>query len=224
MARAGRIAARAVALWPLALAACTTARAPYLMMPVVGIETTRGRELGVATDDGIVFLARTADSGPAKVLFFLDEAPVIEPGEIHVAANGMARVDLEVPIASVPISLEPLTPGEPLLLIGLDGEMVFQLEVNAVAGGPIEGTAIDWPAGFEIRPEFVGAGVFRRGDEGIALVGLLKATATMDDGRRVLLLAGLPELRQMLSDPRRAVPVLDVRYRADGARTVRMKR
>ena len=202
----------------LSIVAC---RSPVLHSadrPVVGIQTTKGRELGVTTEDGLLFLGRTASEGPAKALYFLGSAALIEAGDIHKLGGSIFELRLDVQLPTVPISFEPLQVGENLLMIGLDGEDEWQFSVSPVKNDVIFGSVLTYPSGFERKPEYVGAGVFRSTSRGYVLVGLLKGAALFDSGERYLLLAGLTELKRALMTPRKAVIERRVIYRPDGLR------
>lgn len=213
----------------LAASACETpffAPAPRLRpasVPVVGIRTTGGSEMGVPTGDGVLFLGRTAQKGPAKVLYFIGETPVVEAGNVRPVGGSLFGVELEVDIPTVPISLDPLQPGDQLELVGLDGDRVFHRDVSVPRNAAVSGTVVSWPEGMDLKPEHVGAGVFRVTAAGRALVGLVKATARVQGGQGFLVLAGLPEIRQAMFTPETAVPQREVIYRADGTRTIRVK-
>jgi hypothetical protein len=193
-------------------------------MPVVVIRTPGGTELGVTTDEGVFFLGRTAQEGPAKVLYWLGDSPLVESGEVRRRGGSIYEVLLDVDLPAVPISFEPLRPGESLVLIGVDDDWAWQYGVVVPEDPMASGTIVRWPSGLRIEPSQVGAGVFRDTGEGLTLVGLVKATAEIEGGGRFLLLAGLPELRVALLEPRSAVPVREVLYRADGTRIIRTKR
>ena len=191
--------------------------------PIVGVTTTGGREQGVATDDGVLFLARSAQKGPAKVLYWIEGAPIIEAGTIGEVGGGIYDVDLDVDIPTVPISFEPLRTGEPLVLVTIEASGPQRRSVVAADTSLTSGGAVRASASLKLAPEHVGAGVFRDTDAGLALVGLVKGRARYDDGRELLLLAGAADLRHALITPKTAVPERDVRYRADGARRVRVR-
>ncbi len=217
---------RVLALGLLALATgCRYQRLEPPEVPVVQITTTRGTELGVSTDEGILFLGRTAQQGPAKVFYFLGPSPLVEVGEVLPLGGPLSTVQLEVDIPTIPISFEPVRPGEELVLMGLDGPRVWQHPVRAVDNAElVNGTVLEQPAGLELQPWHIGAGVFRRTDGGLALVGLLKGRARIDGEPDMLLMAGLPEFRLAFLEPHAAVPKIEVLYRSDGARTIRTKR
>ena len=188
--------------------------------PVLGIRTTGGSELGVATDDGIIFLGRSAHEGPAKVTYWIKEAPIVEAGTIRPFGGSLHSIELDVPIPSVPIDFEQIQPGEALIMMGVDGLRRWRVPVRAVQSERIQGSAVTAPTAVKLSPQHVGAGVFREAKGSLRLVGLVKAVAVASSGERWLLLAGPTELRRALLAPRAAVPRLEARYRADGTRTM----
>lgn len=192
--------------------------------PVVAIQTIGGTELGVATDDGIVFLGRSAIEGPVKVTYWLDRAPVIEAGTIRPLGGPLLQVELDVPIPTVPIDFEETKPNETLTMMGVDGLNRWRVPVQVVTDDRIVGNAITAPASVELGPQHIGAGVFRETDGGMHLVGMVKAVARASTGERWFLLAGPTELRRALLEPKGAVPEREIRYRADGTRTIFRRR
>ncbi len=206
-------------LVPILLAAsCRNFRLRRAAVPEVLIRTPGGFEQGVSTTEGVLFLARTADRGPAKVHYEIEGAPVVEAGTIRTSRGPIRRVDLEVPIPSAPISFDPIRPGESLLLMIRKESGVLSYGVRVPVEGPLLGDVVHKPSGLELGPEQVGAGVFRSGREGPVLVGLVKGVAEVEGGGAYLLLAALPEFRATLLTPRRSVERIETRYRADGTR------
>ncbi|MCA8972262.1 MAG: hypothetical protein KDC95_20915 [Planctomycetes bacterium] len=193
-------------------------------IPGVVVQTVGGTELGVATDDGVVFLGRSAIEGPAKVTYWIDRAPIVEAGTVRKLGGSLLQVELDVPLPTVPIDFSDLVPNEDLLMIGADGVSRWSVPVRVVNSDRIEGSAVIAPASVELAPHHVGAGVYRDTQYGMALVGLVKAVATASTGERWILLAGPTELRRALLEPKAAVEKREIRYRADGTRTILQRR
>ncbi|PIE23772.1 MAG: hypothetical protein CSA62_06610 [Planctomycetota bacterium] len=208
----------------LGLSSCHIDRIESADIPLVRIQTTGGFEQGVSTDFGVLFLGRTAQKGPAKLLYWLGPSPLIEAGEIEVVGGPVHRIRTDVPIPSVPISFEPVAPEEQLVLMGMEGQLPWRLDVQLAKDEIVRGTALHYPAGLQLRPDSVGLGIFRETEAGLALVGLVKAAAELDNGKRFLLFAGLSEMREAFAKARRAMPVREVEYRADGKRILRYRR
>ena len=192
-------------------------------MPTVLITTTEGVEQGVLTTEGVLFLGRTTKQGPAKVSYYLGPSPLVEAGEIKPMGGPLMEVELEVNVPWVPISFEEIRLGELLKMFVIEKGHPQPYTVMASTNKAFEGTLVTWPAGFKPSPETVGCGVFRETPKGLTLVGLLKATATLErDGQtqRYLVLAGLAEIRLALLEPTPAVEKEKIYYRADGLRAV----
>jgi len=213
-----------LSLCAAALAACSAPPLASPDYPVVEIQTPQGHELGVCTDDGVLCLGRTAESGPAKVTYMLGPTPLVEAGEIEPVAGTIHRVKLQVTVPSVAISFEPIRPGEPLVLMGFDNGFPWQHDVYASDDEVVQGTAIQWSADKPFPPRYVGAGVFRDTPGGLTIVGLVKGLARVENGPTYLLLAGLPEFRLAIAKPASAVPSRRVIYRDDGLRVHRIVR
>ncbi len=193
-------------------------------MPTVLITTTEGTEQGVLTTEGVLFLGRTSQQGPAKVLYYLGPSPLVEAGEIKRMGGPLMEVDLEVNVPWVPISFEALRLGELLELYVIEDGNPRRYTVMASTNKAFEGTLVTWPEGLSLSPEKVGCGVFRKTPKGLSLVGLVKATAVLERGTetdRYLVLAGLPEIRLALLEPTPAVEKEGIYYRADGLRAVK---
>lgn len=193
-------------------------------MPTVLITTTEGVEQGVLTTEGVLFLGRTSQEGPAKVLYYLGPSPLIEAGEIQPMGGPFLEVDLEVNVPWVPISFEAIRSGEGLKLFVIEKGHPKSYDVLASTNKAFEGTLVTWPAGFEPSSDTVGCGVYRETPKGLTLVGLVKATAVLERGDstdRYLILAGLPEFRLALLQPTPAVEKEKIYYRADGLRAVK---
>ena len=193
-------------------------------MPTVLITTTAGVEQGVLTTEGVLFLGRTVREGPAKVSYYLGPSPLVESGDIRPMGGPLMEVELEVNVPWVPISYEAIRLGELLKMCVIENGQPRSYSVLSSTNKAVGGTLVTWPDGFIPSPEKVGCGIYRETEKGLTLVGLLKATATLERGGRTdryLVLAGLPEFRLALLEPTPAVEKEKVYYRADGLRAVR---
>lgn len=208
----------------LSLTACHYRYLERPQVPVVAIETIAGRELGVSTEDGVLFLGRSSSEGPAKVTYFLDRAPLVEAGMIRPFGASLMKVELDVDIPSVPIDFEMPRAGEELILMGIDDDSRWQVPVTVADDDRIQGSAVRVPASLKLAPRHIGAGVFRTQDGDLRLIGMVKAMAEASTGERWYLLAGPNELRRALLEPKDAVPTREIRYRADGTRTILRRR
>ncbi len=204
----------------LATSSCRVSRRQPTQVPVVWIQTTKGFEQGVSTEEGIIFLGRTAVKGPAKVSYLLGPSPLVEAGKILEGRGPLHFVDLEVSIPKAPISFREPKPGEGLSLILYNGQHPRFFFTRVTNDPRVKGTALEMPSGYRPKPSDIGAGVFTETKEGPALVGLLQGIAKLD-GKAWLLVAGRETwkthfLKQTPSEQKK-----EVFYRADGTRTIR---
>lgn len=213
-----------VPLLVLSATSCVSRAIERPDVPVVVIQTVGGVELGVATDDGILFLGRSAIEGPAKVTYWLDRAPVVEAGTIRSLGASIVQVELDVPVPTVPLDLSDLVPGEDLVMIGADALERWSVPVRAADSEIAQGSVVSAGSNIQLAPHHVGAGVYRQNERGSVLVGLVKGVATTSSGERWILLAGPAELRRALLEPKAAVVKREIRYRADGTRTILQRR
>ncbi len=204
----------------LSLGACRVSRRQPTQVPVVWIQTTRGFEQGVSTEEGIIFLGRTAQKGPAKVSYLLGPSPLVEVGKIREGMGPLHFVDLEVSIPKAPISFRAPKPGEALSLILYDGGYPRILYTRVTDDPRVKGTALEIPSGYRPKPSDVGAGVFTQTQEGPALVGLLQGIAKLG-GKSWLLVAGRETWKTYFLKPTPSEQKKEVFYRADGTRTIR---
>ena len=86
--------------------------------PTLVIETSGGRELGVSTDYGIVFLGRTARSGPAEITAWFGDGPNIEKTVIEPVGNGLYTAETEIRLPQVEMSFDDPAPGRELVVVG----------------------------------------------------------------------------------------------------------
>ncbi|HHI80613.1 MAG TPA: hypothetical protein ENK02_11615 [Planctomycetes bacterium] len=204
----------------LALTSCRVSRRQPTEIPVVRIQTTKGFEQGVSTEEGIIFLGRTAHKGPVKVSYLLGPSPLVEAGKIREGVGPLHFVDLEVSIPKAPISFRAPKPGESLSLILYDGHSPRVLSTRVARDPRIRGTALELPPGYRPKPSDIGAGVFQPSPEGPALVGLLQGVARLG-GKSWLLVAGRETWKTHFLKPTPSERKKEVFYRADGTRTIR---
>lgn len=198
------------ALLLAALALCSCVGTRRLAHPTLDIRTEHGRELGVSTDHGIVFLGRTARSGPIDVTAWFGDGPSIEPSVIEPIAPGVCTAETEIRLPSVPLWFDDPRPGDELLLIGRrDGEL-WERKVTVRSDPRVHGILIDPPPEMRGRPDQIGAGLYvlPEGDrEKLSLVGLVSGSVTLrtDQGERELLAVAGPQQLWRLVTHRRDV-------------------
>jgi len=153
--------ARALAL-ALALGACLGAcrGTRTLTDPTLEIRTPGGRELGVATDYGVLFLGRTARSGEVQVVAWFGDGPSVEVSVIEPLGGGIYTAETDIRLPTIPMSFDTPEPGEQLFVVGrVDGEL-WEAPVRVLSDPRVEGLLLSIPAALRDAREQVGAGVF----------------------------------------------------------------
>jgi len=195
--------------------------------PVVEIQTEGGRELGVSTTDGILFLGATRREGRADAQLFFGDIPYQESGTILPAGGGLCRLDLEIRHPGVPISLAWPRPGEELLVLEIRDGRPRRHATRLASGGPALGEVYEFPSGLDPEAPPLGAGIFREGRRGeLELVGLVKGSAILSapggDAPGIWLVpAGLGDLKEVLIARRPVQPDRELIHRPDLDRPVR---
>lgn len=180
----------------LALAGCVGTH--KLSDPTIEIVTEGGRELGVATEYGLVFLGRTAQAGPIEVTAWYGDGPNIEPATIEPIGGGLYTAETEIRLPVVPLSFQDPKPGSRLLLLGRRGGELLEHTVTVRSDPRVQGLLLSVPGGIADDPTQVGAGVFYLpdGDEDRKeLVGLVSGRIRLKsaEGERVYLTAFGPQ-------------------------------
>ena len=102
-------------LFAVTLAAPSCQGVRTLADPTLVMQTSGGSELGVSTDYGIVFLGRTARSGPVQVIAWFGDGPNIEKTVIEPVGGGVYTAETEIRLPHVEMSFEDPLPGTKLL-------------------------------------------------------------------------------------------------------------
>lgn len=156
------------------LTACQGVRT--LSDPTLTIQTSGGVELGVSTDYGIVFLGRTARSGPALVTAWFGDGPSIEKTVIEPVGNGIFTAETEIRLPEIAMSFEDPKTGASLLVIGRRGAETWSAPVTVAEDPRILGLVTTVPAALRGSTDQVGAGVYVVPDGDVTrrkLVGLV---------------------------------------------------
>lgn len=180
--------------------------------PTLLVETDGGRELGVATDYGVVFLGRTARSGPVRITAWFGDGPSLEKTVIEPLAGGelcTAVTPLRLP--DVVMDFRDPRPGEILWVFGRDAQGPWSQSVTVESDPRILGLVTTIPARLRGAPDQVGAGVYRipeGGDERTKkLVGLVAGIVrlrTTEGDREMLAVVGPQELWRVVTNRRDA--------------------
>ena len=127
----------------------------------MSIGTEGGRELGVSTDYGVVFLGRTARSGRVEVTAWYGDGPSIESSVIEPVGGGLYTAEMEIRLPDVPIRFDPPQPGDRLYVTGpLDDGSTWTRKVDVIGHPRVEGILLAVPKQLENDTLPIGAGVY----------------------------------------------------------------
>jgi hypothetical protein len=157
LAAGTRTLALALALGAVA-GACRGTRT--LTDPTLEIRTPGGRELGVATDYGVLFLGRTARSGEVQVVAWFGDGPSVEVSVIEPLGGGIYTAETEIRLPTIPMSFRSPQPGEELFVVGRRAGELWEARVKVRDDPRVEGLLLSIPGAFQDAPDQVGAGVF----------------------------------------------------------------
>jgi hypothetical protein len=164
----------------LVAAGCTGTRT--LADPTLVIETSGGRELGVSTDYGLVFLGRTAQKDKALVTAWFGDGPQVESATIEPVGAGLFTAETEIRLPQVLMSFSDPKPGTEVLVIGRNRHGLWQSAAEVRADPRVLGILITIPSELRDDPTQVGAGVYvvPDGDEDHKLLlGLVSGVLTI---------------------------------------------
>lgn len=192
-----------------ALAACQGVRT--LSDPTLMITTSGGTELGVSTDYGIVFLGRTAKSGPIQVTAWFGDGPNIEKSVIEPIGGGIYTAETEIRLPTIELAFEEPRPGTTLYVNGHDEQGAWSEPVVVQSDERVLGLVTTIPARLRGASSQVGAGVYVRREENVnsgRLIGLVSGRVTLGTGteaREYLTVVGPTDLWRLVAH-RREVP------------------
>lgn len=142
----------------LALASCAGTR--KVANPTLSLRTSGGRELGVATEYGIVFLGRTAQSGRIEIEAWYGDGPNIEPAVIEPIGAGLYTAETEIVMPQVPLSFAEPKPGSRLTVVGQTERGIWESSVTVESDPRALGILTSIPSELVDRPDQIGAGVY----------------------------------------------------------------
>ena len=190
---------------------------PSRSRPVARIETRGGYEYGATTRDGILFLGRTATSGPCRVHYFVGQDLVVEDGTIHPAGGVYYRAEIDLKTQAVPLLPRDIEPTDQLVALALRGNQIEEVPVQLAHGPFIDGDLLADPG----RPLGPGTGIFVRDqedEEKLFFVGLVAGVATLatpGGTERYLAFTGSDQLRIVLLQQEAHPSEKQVIYRPD---------
>ncbi len=217
-ARKPRRALRALSVaLAFSLAACAGTR--KLTDPIVVITTQNGSELGVSTENGVVFTGATAERGEILIEAYYGDGPTIERAVIEPISQELFTAQTDIVLPNVPISFQEPRDGESLKLMGRRDGKRWSTFAKVRTDPRVFGLLLEIPSGFPDDPDQVGAGVFRSKaryeDE---LVGLVVGKVQLEhDGKvkRYLAVAGPTELWRLVAHRRDHIRKKPFVYRED---------
>ena len=193
-----------VALALSLLAACQGTR--RLADPVLEIEAQGARELGVSTDYGLVFLGRSARSGPVDVTVWFGDGPSVERAVIEPLGGGLFTAEPDIRLPRVRVSFTTPKPGDKLLVIGRVGRERWEAEVEVRHDERVEGLIVSIPPEIERLEGQAGAGVYLFDPDDPTnrrLVGLVSGRLDLSDAsgaaRRYLTVVGPDQLWRLVT-------------------------
>lgn len=188
---------------------------PSRLRPIAKIETTAGVEYGAATDHGILFLARTAQSGPCRVHYFLGDQRFVEDGVIEPVGGNFYRAAIDLEHQQAHFLGRDLTPRDPLIAMWIGDGDVRETTLRLSNDRDITGDVANYP-GLQLP---IGTPLFVREGDQLMFCGLVSGEASLlRDGReqRFVLFSGPDRVREMLLTPRPDPEPREIKHRADG--------
>ena len=142
----------------LATAACSSVGLSY--DPTVILDTRGGRELGVSTNYGIVFLGRTAKAGDVDVAVWFGDGPAIEQSVIEPVGGGLYTVETEIRLPSIPLGFSEPEAGTTVWIQGRDVTGRWTVETRVRRHPSVDGILLEVPPQLAGASDQTGAGVF----------------------------------------------------------------
>jgi len=197
--------ARRLAVLALALPLVSCIGTRRLSDPTVEVRSPAGKELGVSTNYGLVFLGRSGRSGEVEITAWFGDGPSIEASVVEPLGGGLYTAETEIKLPRVPLSFQSPEPGQSLIVVGRNGESTWEESVRVARDSRVEGLLLEWKGRFIDAPEQVGAGLYvEDADSGRRrLVGLVTGTLELFDSagqrQRYLTAVGPEELWRLVA-------------------------
>ncbi len=142
----------------LLLSGCAGSR--KVQEPTLEVLTSGGRELGVSTDFGVVFLGRTARSGEVELVSWYGDGPGTELSVIEPLGGGLYTAETEIRLPSTAMTFQAPRPGRAVSIVGRRGSHVWTAEARVREDPRVQGLLLSVPNELRGRPERLGAGVY----------------------------------------------------------------
>jgi hypothetical protein len=209
-----------IALFLCFLAACQGTR--MVADPVLEVRGVNGAtELAVSTDYGLVFLGRSARSGPIEVTAWFGDGPSVEFTVVEPLGGGLFTAEPQIRLPRVPMSFEMPRAGQTLRLIGRRGKSKWSADVTVRSDKAVTGLIVDVPGALGDKQGQAGAGLYLAGpgEHDLRLVGLVtgEVEVSAPDGgtRRYLTAVGPDQLWRLVTYKRNFPRQRKFVYRAD---------
>ncbi len=172
---------------------------PDRSRPVVRIETRAGVEYGATTKEGILFLGRTAQTGPCRVHYFLGPTPVVEDGEIEHLGGVYFRANIDLKHQNVNLLNRPLSPDDQLIAVVWAHTDVTYVPVTLAQGDSIQGDLLKDPG--QRFPVGTPLFIYHPVEDKYYFVGLIAAEAVLTNengsSEKFVAFTGIDRLREM---------------------------
>lgn len=203
--RAGTLRAL-LSLALLALTSCQGSR--VLADPTVVLQTQGGRELGVSTNYGVVFLGQTARSGYVEVEAWFGDGPSIEPSVIEPVGGGIYTAETEIRLPQVSMTFQQPDDGDLVWIFGRTPTGAWKASTPVRTDPRVYGILVEIPSQIYGQPDQVGAGVYwvdPEDEHKKKLIGLVSGQVTLsgDSGeKRYLTVVGPQDLWRLVTHRR----------------------
>ncbi len=162
----------------LGLVGCKASRKLYNSTLI--IDTDGGRELGVSTEHGVVFLGRTARSGPVLISAVYGDGPGIESSVIEPLGGGLYTAETEIRLPVAPMSFRTPRPGKDVVVKGRRGRDEWSVRTSVISDPDVDGMLLRPRGELTSDESQVGAGVYIKEDGRELLVGLVSGTLELE--------------------------------------------
>lgn len=190
--------------------------------PVLEVRGADGAsELGVSTDHGLVFLGRTARSGPIGVTAWFGDGPNVEFTVVEPLGGGLFTAEPQIRLPQVPMSFVTPRVGQTLRMIGRRGGAKWSADVTVRSDPAVTGILVDIPPQLGALDGQVGAGLYLvgRAEHELRLVGLvtgeLELVSASGETKRYLTAMGPDQLWRLVTYKRDFPRQRKFVYRAD---------
>lgn len=156
--------------------------------PTLIVDTPLGSELGVSTEYGVIFLGRTARSGPVDLTAWFGDGPSTEVTVIEPLGGGLYTAETEIRLPTVPMTFRTPAPGESVMVRGRRGRDPWQETVQVASDPRVSGILLPVPNELRDAPDQIGAGVYvSESEHELVFIGLVSGRLQLidADGKRV---------------------------------------